>query len=313
MGEHSQEKQQTKEKSQNLPKKEFKAKFGKFPRIRIPAECAFNFFQLTKNLGYKQGGDTITWLLKQAEPAVEDNIIEDDLKNKEIERKDLEQFWGKYYKVNQVWALWDDGVDGMPRVYVRIKKLLPEELKIEVAFLEPNARTDEKRKWPMACGRFKVGTSTSIVEISEFSHQVNLERGELSKMSTLTLNVMKGETWANIFPRDGEIWAVYKDWTANWTLHDFNHARYELVEVVSEFVSKNSDMTVISLFRVGQSGAVFERGYPEGEIKWRKYTVKQHLQFSHRIPASKLKVGEIKGVPNEAWKLNPAAVPLHLL
>ncbi|KAL5711410.1 hypothetical protein ACHQM5_021870 [Ranunculus cassubicifolius] len=315
--------QQTKEKAQQLTKREFTAKFGKSPRVCIPSECAFDFFQLNEKLGHKCHGDTVAWLLlKQAELAVQDtNINEEDVKNEEIERKDLEQVWEKY-EVNQVWALWDDGVDGMPRVYVRIEKLLLEELKVEVVFLEANAGRDEEKKWlrekelPMACGRFKVGTSTSIVEILDFSYPVNLERGELSKMSKLY--VAKGESWVNIFPRDGEIWAVYKDWSANWTLHDLSRARYELVEVVSELPSSESDMTVICLTRVEKtrvekSGVVFERGYHKGEIMWRQYTGKQLLQFSHRIPASKLKIEELKGVPNEAWKLNPAAVPLHLL
>ncbi|KAL5711409.1 hypothetical protein ACHQM5_021869 [Ranunculus cassubicifolius] len=250
--------------------------------------------------------------MRKAETAVESVI-----KKKESERNDLEHVCGKY-EVNQVWALWDDGVDGMPRVYVRIEKLLLEELKVEVVFLESNARTDgEEKRWlykkklPMACGRFKVGTSKSIVEISELSHQVNVERGALSKKDKLY--VTRRETWVDIFPRDGEIWAVYKDWNANWTLHDLSRARYELVEVVSELPSEESDMTVVCLTRVGKAGAVFGRGYHKGEIKRRKYTGKQLLQFSHRIPASKLKVKVMNGVSNEAWKLSPAAVPHHLL
>ncbi|PIA26092.1 hypothetical protein AQUCO_10000034v1 [Aquilegia coerulea] len=298
-------------KKKNAKQRRSEKVFGK--RTRVPYHSRSTFFRLNIKLGHQTEGETIAWLLKQSEP-----VVDEVLGNKnQIWRKpktkceqtnttfnDLDGFnVKKYFELNQVWALWHD-VDGMPRSYARIHQVLPAELKVEVALLEPQPMTNEETQWlveknlPVACGAFKETKLTTTTEVSAFSHQVNCQRPSRKR------------SYYKIFPRKGEIWAVFKDWDISWTLHDLmSDTQYEMVEVVSDFCEK-SGIFVIGLTRLGEHGDVFERQLHEGHVLSKQFSRKEMLRFSHRVPASKV-TGE--GIPTGSWKLNSAALPHQLL
>ncbi|XP_049347763.1 uncharacterized protein LOC125812296 [Solanum verrucosum] len=207
------------------------------------------------------------------------------------------------FQIGQCWAMYSDE-DALPRYYGQIKKidLLPDFV-LHVAWLYACPPPKGTIQWhdktmPIGCGLFKFRNTklNPYTGTDTFSHEVAAE--------PLKKGVYK------IFPRKGEVWAVYKNWSAQIKGKKLEDCEYEIVEIVDV-----SDSYVEVKFLVWVNGfkSVYKPRVEEEEAhRTEKISVSEHLKFSHRIPAFRLteeRGGSLRGF----WELDPAAMPLYLL
>ncbi|XP_004229298.1 uncharacterized protein [Solanum lycopersicum] len=204
------------------------------------------------------------------------------------------------FEVGQYWAMYSDE-DGLPRYYGLIKKidLLPDFV-LHVAWLYACPPPKGTTQWhdetmPIGCGQFKFRNSKlkPYTGTATFSHEVAAE-------------VLKKGLY-KIFPGKGEVWAVYKNWSAKIKGKKLEDCEYEIVEIVDV---STSYIQVKLLVRVQGFKSVYK---PQVEEEGRvKISMSDHLKFSHGIPAFRLteeRGGSLRGF----WELDPAAMPLYLL
>ncbi|KAM3290485.1 hypothetical protein P3S67_018774 [Capsicum chacoense] len=147
-----------------------------------------------------------------------------------------------------------------------------------------------REELPVSCGKFRRGSSKYTSDRLIFSHQVQCEKDE----SGLYI----------IYPRKGETWALFKDWDIRWS----RKYKYEIVEVLSEFVG-DAGIQVGYLAKVAGFISLFQR---TSLTLAGAFFVKQEelYKFSHRIP-SKMSRTEREGVPVGSFELDPASLPLN--
>lgn len=235
-----------------------------------------------------------------------DNEVEDvngeELPDSEFFNFDDTKSFEKF-QVNQVWALYSD-IDGLPNYYVLIKKIDPHpNFKLHIVWLEACHLASDVVLWkdkdmPISCGQFKVkgGEKQQFTLTSSFSHQLRADQ-------TGKKNVFA------IYPRKGEIWAIYKNWHPDMTSLHLTNCEYDIVEVLEE----NSSNTKVSILeRVNGLNAVFKPRKSGNSPLTKEIPRAELLRFSHQIPSFRLtdeKGGSLRG----CTELDPAALPPHVL
>ncbi|CAL1381912.1 unnamed protein product [Linum trigynum] len=204
----------------------------------------------------------------------------------------------------QIWALYDED-DGMPRLYCLIREVVSvKPFKILITYL--SSKTDAEfgsMNWisygfTKSCGHFRAWNSDTIDKVNVFSH---LLRGQKAGRGGCV----------RIFPRCGEIWAVYRHWSTEWTRStpdDVRHS-YEMVEVLDNY-SEDQGVCIAPLIKLSGFKTVYQRDERQDAIKW--VPRPEMFRFSHQVPSWSLD-GKASNLPDNCWDLDPAATPDELL
>ncbi|KAI3499827.1 hypothetical protein L1887_35639 [Cichorium endivia] len=203
------------------------------------------------------------------------------------------------FAVDQIWACYDS-VDGMPRFYARIRKIFTREFKLKITWLEADPDTEPEIKWaeeglPVGCGKFTGGETEETKDRLMFSHKIDYKTG------------VKRNSFF-IYPKKGEIWALFKDWDINWGLDPENHKNYKFDIVEVGEVHDNGSVSVALLVKVKGFVSLFQRTV-WGGLSDRKIPGNELFRFSHRIPSTKLTGAERAGVPPGSFELDTASLP----
>ncbi|KAJ4890611.1 DNAJ heat shock N-terminal domain-containing protein [Raphanus sativus] len=192
----------------------------------------------------------------------------------------------KSFSDDQIWACYPSSEGMMPRVYFRIDKVLSvDPFKVCITML--NTSDPLGLGVRRTCGVFTAGSTQICKSPYIFSHKVEAAKGDHGEFL--------------IYPRTGEVWALYKNWS-----HD-SEGEYDVVEVVEGYTEEYG-VTVVPLMKVAGFTSVF-RHYLNPQ-DFRSFSKDELSRFSHQIP-SRLLPGpdELRG----CQELDPAATPSQFL
>ncbi|KAF5731237.1 Heat shock protein binding protein putative isoform 1 [Tripterygium wilfordii] len=205
---------------------------------------------------------------------------------------------------DQIWAAYDDN-DGMPRYYVRIRKVISlKPFRMQISFLNSKSNSEfGPLEWvvsgfPKTCGVFRMGKIEISETLNSFSHKVSWKKGTRGTI--------------DIYPTKGDIWALYRNWSPDWNEHTPDEVvhKYDMVEVLDEY-DEEEGVSVAPLVKVPDFKTVFQKHMDPKEV--RRIPKQEMFRFSHQVPSYLLTGKEANNAPKGYWELDPAATPLELL
>ncbi|XP_027333766.1 uncharacterized protein LOC113848451 [Abrus precatorius] len=206
------------------------------------------------------------------------------------------------FQIGQIWAFYSDE-DGLPKYYGQISKIeTSPDFKLHVYWLTCCWLSEDTIKWEdkdmlISCGRFKVNKKAKFLSVysdtSSVSHQVQAD------------TVGKNRNYV-IFPKKGEVWALYRKWSNKIKCSDLKNWEYDIVEVLEE---ADLYINVLVLEFVSGFSSVFRGKSNEGSYVNLRIPRKELLRFSHQIPAFKLT--EEHDHLKDSWELDPGALTIN--
>ncbi|KAK7282605.1 hypothetical protein RIF29_11517 [Crotalaria pallida] len=226
------------------------------------------------------------------------NVPDPDFHNFDLDRSE------NAFEDDQVWAAYDDD-DGMPRYYARIHKVISTNpFRMQISWL--NSRNNSElgpidwigSGFYKTCGDFRAGKHEVSESLNSFSHKVQWTKGNRGVI--------------RIFPGKGEVWALYRNWSPDWSEHTPDEVihKYDMVEVLEDF-NEEQGIVVTPLVKVAGYRTVFQRHMDPDQV--RRIRKEEMFRFSHQVPNYLLTGQEAPNAPEGCRELDPAATPLELL
>ncbi|KAK7264577.1 hypothetical protein RJT34_32186 [Clitoria ternatea] len=206
------------------------------------------------------------------------------------------------FAAGQIWAIYDT-TDGMPRFYALISKVLSSGFKLQIRWFDSYPDCSNEINWvneelPVACGKFKLGYTDITDDHLMFSHLVLCEK--------------IGRNTFKVYPRKGEIWALFRNWDIKWYMDVACHRQYEyeFVEILSDYL-EDVGLYVTYLSKLKGFTSIFFQNNKE-DSKSFQIPPPALFRLSHKVPSFKMTGQEGVGVPIGSYELDPAALPMNL-
>ncbi|XP_051122302.1 uncharacterized protein LOC127245457 [Andrographis paniculata] len=205
---------------------------------------------------------------------------------------------------NDVWAVYD-GDDGMPRLYALIHNVISlHPFKVKMSWLHSLTHSGLGHvNWFLngfskTCGEFGIGRPEIFDSVDSFSHRVRC-----TKRTSKTFQ---------IFPKKGDVWALYRNWSPEWNELTEDEAihEYDFVEVLEDY-DEELGVIVVPLVKVAGFKAVFHQHMDSSEIK--RIPNQELSRFSHQVPSRLLTDQDRLRSARGYRELDSAAIPPEIL
>lgn len=210
----------------------------------------------------------------------------------------------KSFTQDQVWAAYDDD-DGMPRYYAMVHHVISRSpFKMQISWLNSKSSSEfGSLDWiasgfTKTTGNFRAGKYLVSERLNSFSHPVKWKKGSRGVIQ--------------ILPTKGDVWALYRNWSADWdeNTEDETVHKYDLVVVLQDY-NEDTGVLVAPLVKVAGFTSVFNQLSDQRGIQ--TIPREEMFRFSHQVPFYLLNGLEDENAPKNCYELDPAALPLQLL